>query len=202
LRKQLLLGLKLAVSALLLALMLRHVEWRPSEAQLTAASIWLLACAGALLAIAVSVAAWRWQLVLRVGGGAFGLGRLVPYAFVGYFFNQALPSTIGGDGVRAWLIYRDGASASLAVRSVIIERVLGLMVLLAFSAAGLPRLLAARGLGALHIWSAVVLVGVSLAGGVVALMVLRDRHWLDSFRIAHSDEVGRGFRAKAATHSN
>jgi uncharacterized protein (TIRG00374 family) len=45
---------------------------------------------------------------------------------IGIFFNQILPTTFGGDGMRAWLLSRTGAPIDVAIRSVMLDRVLGL----------------------------------------------------------------------------
>ena len=42
---------------------------------------------------------------------------------IGTFFNQTLPSTIGGDAVRLWLVTRTGASCRFATYSVLVDRV-------------------------------------------------------------------------------
>jgi hypothetical protein len=190
-RKSLLWPLKFLISGLLLWFMLRHVNLQGVKLHFTAASVWPLAAAFIVLATSVALTAWRWSLVLAIICRPFTVGRLIPYAFIGFFFSQGLPSTIGGDGVRAWLVYRDGVRASVAVRSVLIERALGLMVLILFAASGLPRLTEALALDILTMWMLEALIVFGLATGIAVLLVVRRMIWLDRYRI------GRGTRALA-----
>jgi uncharacterized protein (TIRG00374 family) len=48
---------------------------------------------------------------------------------IGIFFNQVLPSTVGGDSVRIWLLSRGYAPIEVSVRSVVLDRILGLSAL-------------------------------------------------------------------------
>jgi glycosyltransferase 2 family protein len=190
-KKSLLLGFKIIASGGLLWLMLRHVDFKQAEAQMASASAVPIIFAFLMSAAALWLIAWRWQLILGVGGYHAAVRRLLVHTFVGFFFSQALPSTIGGDGARAWLVYRDGASLSQAVRSVLIERLLGLAVLLAFSAAGFPWLLTKLDPG-VGLWSAEAFVLLCFALGLLSLWFVQRSEWLNHFRI------GRGLRALAA----
>jgi uncharacterized membrane protein YbhN (UPF0104 family) len=60
---------------------------------------------------------------------------------VGLFFNQVLPSGVGGDAVRAWRCHRLGIGVAAAIRSLVLDRVSGYLVLVILFAAGLPVLL-------------------------------------------------------------
>lgn len=59
---------------------------------------------------------WNWVATTRV-------------VMVGQFFNQILPSTIGGDVIRGWYAHRAGLAIREAVVTVILDRVIGLQVL-------------------------------------------------------------------------
>ena len=51
------------------------------------------------------------------------------YGFIAGFFNQTLPSTVGGDAVRIWLLGRDQGGWRIATYSVLIDRMVGVLVL-------------------------------------------------------------------------
>lgn len=96
----------------------------------------LLALWGTLLAIAK-----RWQLVVRLGGIKAPLSHLAKTTFIGAFFNQLLPSSVGGDFFRILAVRRYGGSLNTAVTSVLIDRLfgfisLGILCLLALPAEG------------------------------------------------------------------
>jgi uncharacterized membrane protein YbhN (UPF0104 family) len=188
--KSLLLGLKIIVSSVLLWLALRHADFSHLVAQTTASSLLPLTASALLVVAALVLVSWRWQILLAIAGSTFALPRLLSHAFVGLFFSQVLPSTIGGDGMRAWLVYRDGAPASTAVRSVIIERAIGLVVLAALAGVGAPRL--SRGLGInLDAW---VVGAAAVTGLVVGLVMLKVVERLGG---ASHLRLGRGLHALA-----
>src|ERR1019366_10326504 len=126
-KKAILFGSKAVISAALFWFVLRHIDVAHDFEQIQRASAALLIAATLLCVIAVCLQAWRWQLILEIGGKTYALTRLISHTFTGMFFNQALPSSVGGDAIRVWLILRDGAPPSLAIRSVLIERGLGLL---------------------------------------------------------------------------
>jgi uncharacterized membrane protein YbhN (UPF0104 family) len=91
---------------------------------------------------------------------------LVKSLLVAMFFNNILPSTVGGDASRAYDSYRIGQRGS-AMTSVIVDRLLGLLVLSMFA---LVSLAFASGVGGrvplLPLWvggGGALLAGVSLA---------------------------------------
>jgi hypothetical protein len=61
--------------------------------------------------------------------------------FVGFFFNQVLPTGVGGDAVRAWRCSRVGIGLGTAIRSILLDRACGYLVLLVLYVLGLPSLL-------------------------------------------------------------
>ncbi len=97
-----------------------------------------LFCVAALTVQSV-IAAFR----LRLLCGFMGTGISIPiswqYTLVGMFFNQVLPSTIGGDAVKAWLLsQRDDWTLRLSLHCVVIDRALGLLSLLVVIAVTMP----------------------------------------------------------------
>ena len=58
--------------------------------------------AATLLAFLIAnfVVGWRWQFILSAEAPSPGLTTLLKIVFVGLFFNQVLPTGVGGDAVR------------------------------------------------------------------------------------------------------
>jgi glycosyltransferase 2 family protein len=96
---------------------------------------WWLAAVGMLLATQV-VSAWRWQALARPFGFERTVCQLANYYLIGMYFNLLLPTSVGGDVVRAW--YLDGGSGRrlLAFVAVFLDRFSGLVVLLSLACAG------------------------------------------------------------------
>ena len=60
------------------------------------------------------------------------------FNLIGTFFNQTLPSSIGGDAVRLWLVARGGAGWRAATYSIFVDRAIGLIALAIVIVASLP----------------------------------------------------------------
>src|SRR5690606_2801011 len=58
--------------------------------------------AALVVLLAIVLSAWKWGLLLASRGFPLPMTRLLRHYFVGLFFNNLLPSTVGGDAVRAW----------------------------------------------------------------------------------------------------
>lgn len=124
-----------------------------------------------LLAVVLLVAqslviGWRWRRIVMHLGGRMRGGDAVRWVLIGQFFNGALPTSVGGDALRVWLLHRSGADTDLAVQSVLIERVSGLVVLGLIVSSCVPA-----------VWSVsassqATTLGLALAGPVLALAVV------------------------------
>ena len=86
----------------------------------------------------IVVRAYRWQALLRAFGVTASLPRLTRIYYVGMFFNSFLPSGFGGDVVRMMELSQDGAEGPLAVSTVLVDRIMGLLVLFAMALVALP----------------------------------------------------------------
>lgn len=97
-----------------------------------------LGAAIALFLLQYLAAALRWQLILSTLDHGLPPRRVAEIFAIGLFFNQALPSTIGGDALRIWRTYAYGLPLGRAVSSVLLDRVLGFVALFMLAAIGLP----------------------------------------------------------------
>src|SRR4029079_8680305 len=96
---------------------------------------WVLA-ALALTPLGYFVSVRRWRLLIRSQGGDAPLPFLVRSFLVGVFFNNFLPSTIGGDTVRVLDTARTGVGRAKAVAIVFVDRFVGLLALMLFAVLG------------------------------------------------------------------
>jgi uncharacterized membrane protein YbhN (UPF0104 family) len=124
-------------SLILVGLLVWRIDWRQVASAFVHLDVtyWLLALGLYLLTQGVS--AVRWQML----GHTLGLGGrwrdYLGHYFVGMFFNLVLPTSVGGDVVRAWYLGRqDGATPPSGRRmaaflSVLADRVNGFAVLIA-----------------------------------------------------------------------
>ncbi len=137
-------GAKLALSLGLMAFVLRDTSlaalWNTFR---RVQPIWIVA-AMSMHGLMVALSVWRWQLLLSAQHVRVPAVRLAESFWVALFFNNFLPSNIGGDVVRVADTSRPAGSKTLATTVIFVDRVLGLFALLSVGALGA---LAARATG-------------------------------------------------------
>jgi len=121
--------LKAAVSVLLLYLSLRRVDLASVGQRLGGIDLRWTAFVVAGMCIPLLLGAQRWREIVAVCGAKMPSARALRYTFIGQFFSQVLPSTVGGDAARIWLLARGGAGWAASIYSVLIDRVAGVSVL-------------------------------------------------------------------------
>lgn len=89
----------------------------------------LSALAGAILVVLslVPVQAARWRCVIQALHGDLPFPIASIAVLTSYFFNQTLPSSIGGDAFRVWKAHDAGLPLAKAVSSVVLDRVVALI---------------------------------------------------------------------------
>jgi uncharacterized membrane protein YbhN (UPF0104 family) len=172
-------GLKLAITLALLAYLLRKVEIAPVLARVRAIAPAAAAGAEAILLAQLGLLALRWQLVNRIVEAPMRLSQVLRLTAVGHFFNQLLPSGFAGDAARAWLAAREGVKLGPAVRAIVSDRVIGLLLLVVMVGVACfawPALVAREPPGR-AVFRGIALLGV---GGLAAFLLIGERFaaWL------------------------
>ena len=114
---------------------------------------WIIA-ALSLQAMQVVLQALRWRAIALGCGAKLTQRAAVRINFIAAFFNQVLPSTIGGDAARVIFLARAGGGWASAAYSVMIDRVAGIAALAIIVIGCLPCLL----LGLLGVLAVVILL--------------------------------------------
>lgn len=132
-RNFLTLALKAAISFILLYFAFAHVKFDLVGRQFGHLQYVWLAAAVLIMIAQIMVGSLRWQIIVQhcntPDEPPFTIANALRYNFVAAFFNQTLPSTVGGDAVRIWLMARDNGSWRSGTYSVLIDRMVGLLVL-------------------------------------------------------------------------
>lgn len=158
--------LKVGVTILGLGLVLSNLDVAAILRVIGQVQLEWMALGAVLMVLSLIVRAYRWHLILHGIGSRIRFSRLVELYLIGSFFNAFLPSGLGGDVVRAAEAAQD-VEAEIAVGTVFIDRLSGLMALFAmalvvlpFRPAEFPPRLA---------WGIGVLCGVGLAAGIILI---------------------------------
>ncbi len=184
--------LQIIISTVLMALVLRQVQWGEVAAAVRGMNLGWLGLAWLLYLLGFVVRAVRWQVLLEALGIRRPLHELTLWYLVGGFFNVILPTGFGGDAVRVVELAQDAgatgrAATGRALNSVVVDRYLGLIVLLALGlAAGLLRPDLAAGP---VFW----VMALLFAGGILGAWLLSRPWW--QRRAADSGLLGRLVRA-------
>ena len=162
------LGLRLVVSALMLAVLVTKVpSFDPSDlvpSWSLATGLWL-GVAAVLTFAGIALSALRWQKVLEALEIPTRLPRLMSHHLAGQFVSNVLPTTIGGDVLRVSRLSRDTGESPGTFASVVLERLTGWLVLPVITIVGF-----AVNPGLRHLGSA-TRVALILAFATLALLV-------------------------------
>ena len=97
-----------------------------------------LAVAFLFLSFSILCCSFRWYLIVKIQSLSQPFRSIFSLTMIGNFFNTFMPGSVGGDLIKAWYIAgRIPEKRTKAVFSVLIDRVLGLTVIVCYSAATL-----------------------------------------------------------------
>lgn len=130
------LGAKIAVSVALLALLFSRVDVSKLWANARQASPAWLMLALAFYVVTILATVWRWWLLLEAQEIDMPFRALYASMSVALFFNNFLPSSIGGDVVRIADTAKVARSKTLATTVILADRTMGMMALVLVAATG------------------------------------------------------------------
>jgi uncharacterized membrane protein YbhN (UPF0104 family) len=170
------------LSLALLALVIHSLDIDKLRLTVSSLDTRFTALAVGVLAISPLISVPRWQAILAALGWPRPFALLTRALYVGAFFSQVLPSSVGGDVWRIWHCARTGVPATTSAYSVLIERFAGVCATLVFFAASFGPLLARIDDPPLRWALWVLLVGfIGGAGTVATLSCASD--WISRLRL-------------------
>jgi uncharacterized membrane protein YbhN (UPF0104 family) len=166
-------AVRLVLSAGMLWLVARGTNVAQVEKDLLSVNPLIFVLAVAILFAQTLVMNARWLLIMEAVGTPMRAAAGLRILLVSLWFNQALPSTVGGDVVRVWMLRSEGVDLGKAVKGVLADRVTALIGLVLLIAVGFPFLLTRIG----ETRSILGIGGLAFAGiaGTVVLVTLD--HW-------------------------
>lgn len=133
-KKFLWLFFRVAVSGLLIVYLLYKVDIKSIFFSFSSVNLFWLALAFSLIFIGNLISGYRWQLLLATQDIHIPLKTLISSLLVGRFFNNFLPSTIGGDIVRVYDTSKYSKNTAVSMTAILIERLTGFLALLLIAA--------------------------------------------------------------------
>jgi glycosyltransferase 2 family protein len=123
-------AVKAVVSIGLIGFLLASMDWTKLFDHLEGMNWPFVGVAFAIFVVQFPLSAYKWQRSLRVHELEYPFWFLLRVLSIGFFFNNFLPSSIGGDGYRVLRTLPASGTKSRALSAVILERALGFAALL------------------------------------------------------------------------
>jgi uncharacterized protein (TIRG00374 family) len=138
-RRWLWLAVRALVTLGIVAFLFYKIDWSQLVARMREADYRWLALACLCFGASAMFGAVRWWFLLRVQSIVLPLRVVAILTLIGQFFNSFMFGAVGGDVVKALYLYRYAPGRKThATLSVLIDRALGLFILLCGSLAVLP----------------------------------------------------------------
>jgi glycosyltransferase 2 family protein len=128
--------LRIGISLALMAVIVIAIDWRDALAQVSTLNPALLTLVIAAYAIQLCVTSWKWRWALRIHELRYPYGFLTRAVVIGFYLNNFLPTSIGGDAFRIYRTLPTAPPESRAVSAVVLERLVGLFALLILGLVG------------------------------------------------------------------
>jgi glycosyltransferase 2 family protein len=130
LKNKILIIIKLCLSIGLIALILNNIDISSTIQLLINTNLKFFLLALVVLALQTLIATARWRIVLECFNFTSRYMKILGYLWIGIFFNQALPSSIGGDAIRCYYLCRGGSTVKDASLGILLDRLSGMMGLM------------------------------------------------------------------------
>jgi uncharacterized membrane protein YbhN (UPF0104 family) len=192
-RRSVLVAVKIAISLILLTFLFSRIDagrlWHTAR---QASLAWLAAALG-IYVVNVLASVWRWHLLLNAQDVPVPAQTLFGSYLVALFFNNFLPSNIGGDVIRIRDTARAAGSKTLATTVVLADRVIGLIGLVLVAALGATMVAGIAGHVPSPIWPSWLWAGFVLAMVASAPAVLAPAgvgRLLQPLTVLHPEWIG------------
>ena len=182
---------KILISTILIGVLCSRIDAARLWATARGASpAWLLAALATYFGM-ILASGWRWGLLLNAQRIPLPFATLTSSFMVATFFNNFLPSNIGGDVVRVTDTAAAAGSKTLAATVVLIDRGIGLLGLILVAAIGAvagPRLIdTGPGIGAASLWAGFAVAFILAAAAVFVPTALP--RMLRPLRVVHPEWI-------------
>jgi len=178
-KKKLFLLLRLLVSFGLIAYIFFKINSRHGLSELpvyfSQANYLWLAGAVLLLVILLAIGSLRWGILLRAQGVRLKPPSVFMYYMIGMFFNNFLPTTVGGDVIKAYYLTRFTGKGAESFVSVAMDRIMGIagMTVIALGACAVGGRILWENPGTRpHALSIFLIIGGVLLGLVIFFLVI------------------------------
>lgn len=104
----------------------KEQRWQKFAQILQGVNLWAFAATLGFFVIGMLLVTVRWLLLLRTQSIHISFWAGVRLYFLGWFYNNFMPSSLGGDLIRAWYVTTHTDKKFEAALSVFVDRIMGL----------------------------------------------------------------------------
>ena len=102
-------------------------RWAELAAAFLRMNVWVFAGTAGIFFVAHIVVAFRWRVLLKTQSIFIGFRPAVKLVLLGWFYNNFMPGSVGGDLIRAWYVTKHTDKRFEAALSVFVDRAIGLL---------------------------------------------------------------------------
>lgn len=121
------LPVRIGIAAAACWIVAKDLKWVELKGAFAELQLWTLIVGTLVYAVSQAFVALRWWLFLRAQRISVSLALAIKLNYLGLFFSNFLPSSVGGDLVRAWYVSRHSDRKLQAALGVLVDRVMGLI---------------------------------------------------------------------------
>jgi len=112
----------------------QHGRWEKILNIFARMNLFIFAIALAIFLLAQAAISFRWWLLVRCQHIELRLLPAVRLYFLGWFYNNFMPGSVGGDFIRAWYVTKHTHKRFQAVLTVFVDRLVGMASTLSIAA--------------------------------------------------------------------
>ena len=119
--------LRIAVAVVAIAVLCWKQDWDKVAKTFKQLNLWYFVLSWVMYLASQAIVGLRWWILLRAQSIRIGLTTAIRLHFLGLFWNICLPSSMGGDVVRAWYVTKHTDKKVEAALSVFVDRGVGML---------------------------------------------------------------------------
>lgn len=132
-KKQLIFDFKILFSIILIIILLSQINFYDLVNLLLTVKIKIYLITFFITIAGIFLSSYKWHLLLKSQKIQIFFKKLNQLYFIGFFFNNFLPTSIGGDAVRGYYLSKNlNIKLSVSLASITVERIVGVAVLFFF----------------------------------------------------------------------
>lgn len=116
------------ISILLIGILFYHVDWGNVKSQFASSDLVMISIVLFILTLQFPTKVYKWRKCMEIHRIYYPFLYLQKILCVGFFFNNFLPTNIGGDGYRVIKTLPKDGLKSRSISAVLLERIIGLVI--------------------------------------------------------------------------